>query len=163
MKLIDNLGFPSPRSRHNILSFCPSDTDRVCKYHSIYELLISMHMQTEKAGQIELGATWLHGIKGHPAYEIAVKQGLIKASDKQKASESPAPIMSVKSKPECVKSCTLSWLGSKASCSLRDCSGSPVHLCVKLKVRFSSIVIDTDTINVQKINGVWPHLCGRAW
>lgn len=48
--------------------------------------LTLQNMQTDGAGQIELGATWLHGIKGHPAYDLALERGLIKESDKQKAS-----------------------------------------------------------------------------
>ncbi|CAL5227355.1 g10303 [Coccomyxa viridis] len=42
-------------------------------------------LQTESAGQIELGATWLHGIKGHPAYDLAIERGLISPADKQRA------------------------------------------------------------------------------
>lgn len=45
-------------------------------------------MQTEGAGQVELGATWLHGIKGHPAYDLAIERGLIDPAEQQRASKS---------------------------------------------------------------------------
>ena len=50
--------------------------------------------QTEGAGQIELGATWLHGIKGHPAYDLAIERGLISPADKQRASKTFLAIFS---------------------------------------------------------------------
>ena len=45
---------------------------------------------------MELGATWLHGIEGHPVYELALEKGLVAVAEKQQSSEcshahSPVP------------------------------------------------------------------------
>ena len=44
-------------------------------------------MQLEACGAAELGATWLHGLRGHPVYELALQRGLMDGTEKHKASE----------------------------------------------------------------------------
>ena len=34
-------------------------------------------LQLADGQKVELGATWLHGIKGHPIYDLAVQYGLM--------------------------------------------------------------------------------------
>ena len=34
-------------------------------------------LQLADEQKVELGATWLHGIKGHPVYDLAVQYGLM--------------------------------------------------------------------------------------
>ena len=34
-------------------------------------------LQLADGQKVELGATWLHGIKGHPVYDLAVHYGLM--------------------------------------------------------------------------------------
>ncbi len=41
-------------------------------------------MQLPGCGRVELGATWLHGLKGNPLYEYAVEAGIMSQTAKQK-------------------------------------------------------------------------------
>ena len=43
--------------------------------------------QLPDAGRVELGATWLHGLKGNPMYELALQYGLMNGSERKQASE----------------------------------------------------------------------------
>ena len=43
--------------------------------------------QLPDAGRVELGATWLHGLKGNPMYELALQYGLMNGSERKRASE----------------------------------------------------------------------------
>jgi hypothetical protein len=42
-------------------------------------------MQLEGCGAAELGATWLHGLKGHPVYQLALDRGLMDGAEKHRA------------------------------------------------------------------------------
>lgn len=44
-------------------------------------------LQLPDAGRVELGATWLHGLKGNPMYELALQYGLMNGSEQKQASE----------------------------------------------------------------------------
>lgn len=46
-------------------------------------------LQLPDAGRVELGATWLHGLKGNPMYELALQYGLMNGSEQKQASENP--------------------------------------------------------------------------
>ncbi|KAK9862734.1 hypothetical protein WJX84_007407 [Apatococcus fuscideae] len=43
-------------------------------------------LQLPDAGRVELGATWLHGLKGNPMYELALQYGLMNGSERKQAS-----------------------------------------------------------------------------
>ena len=42
-------------------------------------------MQLGSCGQAELGATWLHGLRGSPVYELALQRGLMDGTEQKHA------------------------------------------------------------------------------
>ena len=44
--------------------------------HSVLCMTINL-MQLPDGQKVELGATWLHGIQGHPVYDLALHYGLM--------------------------------------------------------------------------------------
>jgi hypothetical protein len=38
-------------------------------------------VQVPGFGLVEMGATWMHGVEGHPAYSMALKLGLMTADE----------------------------------------------------------------------------------
>ena len=47
-------------------------------------------VQLPSGGQVELGATWFHGIQGNPLYDIAVWEGLVRDLRGDRSGQSPA-------------------------------------------------------------------------
>ncbi|KAK9860346.1 hypothetical protein WJX84_005539 [Apatococcus fuscideae] len=45
-------------------------------------------LQLPDTGRVELGATWLHGLKGNPMYELALQYGLMNGSERKQAGAS---------------------------------------------------------------------------
>lgn len=43
--------------------------------------------QLDHHGLAELGATWLHGLVGHPIYELALEHGLMDGTEKRTPSD----------------------------------------------------------------------------
>ena len=52
--------------------------------------VIVIHLQLSDGQKVELGATWLHGSKGHPVYELALAYGLMTPSDLSDSELQPA-------------------------------------------------------------------------
>lgn len=46
--------------------------------------------QLGECGLVELGATWLHGVAGHPVYEAALRLGFMDGTERERASAPPA-------------------------------------------------------------------------
>jgi len=49
-----------------------------------------------ECGLVELGATWLHGVVGHPVYEAALRLGYMDGTERERAS-APPPVCCVRS------------------------------------------------------------------
>ncbi len=47
--------------------------------------------QLGECGLVELGATWLHGVAGHPVYEAALRLGFMDGTERERASAPPCP------------------------------------------------------------------------
>ena len=56
----------------------------------------TLPLQLPDAGRVELGATWLHGLKGNPMYELALQYGLMNGSERKQASKKPCLSVAVK-------------------------------------------------------------------
>lgn len=82
--------------------------------------------QTGSYGALELGATWLHGVDGHPVYDLAVQNGLMTGQERKNASTSPRCSLSSDHRQSFV-----SRLEGKADSCLQGGSGVCPSMCAR--------------------------------